>query len=142
MPKPKSNDVQRTLAVRVSPDYHAQLAMVAQIDEISLTDLMMAALDAYVASRREAPDFQAKAQKALEDAEAQMARTRAMLLGTLSEAGTTTEAAAGTSASGRARRKGRGFWLRAGSYITEGVEGGPAALHSTLQILKYQKASR
>ncbi len=34
MPEPKGNDVQRTLAVRVSPDYHAQLAMVAQIDEI------------------------------------------------------------------------------------------------------------
>jgi hypothetical protein len=55
------------------------------VDEISLTDLMMRALDNYMAQRRNAPDFQAKAQKALEDAEAQMARTRAMLLGTLSE---------------------------------------------------------
>jgi hypothetical protein len=41
MPEPKGNDVQRTLAVRVSPDYHAQLSMVAQVDEMSLTDLMM-----------------------------------------------------------------------------------------------------
>jgi uncharacterized protein (DUF1778 family) len=77
MPEPKGNDVQRTLAVRVTPDYHAQLVMAAQIDDISLTDLMMAALDTYMASRREAPDFQAKAAKALEDAEAQIARTRA-----------------------------------------------------------------
>ncbi len=36
MPEPKGNDV-RTLAVRLSPDYHAQLAMVAQVDAISLT---------------------------------------------------------------------------------------------------------
>jgi len=84
MPEPKGNDV-RTLAVRVSPDYHAQLSMVAQVDEMSLTDLMMAALDSYMASRRESEDFKAKVQQALEDAEAQMARTRAMLLGTLPE---------------------------------------------------------
>jgi len=97
--------VMRTLAIRVPPDYHAQLAMVAQIDEMSLTDLMMAALDAYMASRREASDFQAKAQKALEDAEAQMARTRAMLLGTLPDAASTSEPSADTPATGRGRRK-------------------------------------
>ena len=57
MPEPKGNDV-RTLAVRVSPDYHAQLSMVAQVDEMSLTDLMMTALDQYMASRREAPRLQ------------------------------------------------------------------------------------
>jgi hypothetical protein len=100
MPEPKGNDVQRTLAVRVSPDYHAQLAMVAQVDEMSLTDLMMKALDTYMASRRESEDFKAKVQQALEDAEAQMARTRAMLLGTLPE-GAPGEA----PATGRGRRK-------------------------------------
>src|SRR5690348_1316381 len=83
MPETKGNDVQRTLAVRVSPDYHAQLSMVAQVDEMSLTDLMMKALDQYMASRRDSQDFKAKVQKALEDAEAQMARTRAILLGAL-----------------------------------------------------------
>src|SRR6266700_3428145 len=87
MPEPKGSDV-RTLAVRVSPDYHAQLSMVAQVDGMSLSDLMVKALDNHVASRREAPDFKAKVQKALEEAEAQMARTRAMLLGTLPEAST------------------------------------------------------
>ena len=91
MPEPKVSDV-CTLAVRVSPDYHAQLSMVAQVDEMSLTDLMMKALDTYMASRREAPDFKAKVQEALAEAEAQMARTRAMLLGTLPEAAATGEA--------------------------------------------------
>ena len=104
MPEPKGNDV-RTLAVRVSPDYHAQLSMVAQVDGVSLTDLMMKALDNHMAARREAPDFKAKVQRALEEAEAQMARTRAMLLGTLPDAASTDEAGAATPGSGRSRRK-------------------------------------
>lgn len=105
MPETRGNDVQRTLAIRVSPDYHAQLSMVAQVDEMTLVDLMTTALDQYMAQRREAPDFKAKVQQALEDAEAQMARTRAMLLGTLPETGTTAEAATGTPTIGRSRRK-------------------------------------
>jgi hypothetical protein len=105
MPEPKGNDVQRTLAVRVSPDYHAQLSMVAQVDEMSLTDLMMAALDQYMVSRRESEDFKTKVQSALAEAEAQMARTRAMLLGTLPETTSSTETAVETPATGRSRRK-------------------------------------
>ena len=106
MPEPKGSDL-RTLAVRVSPDYHAQLSMVAQVDEISLTDLMMKALDNYMAQRRESEDFKAKVQQALEDAEAQMARTRAMLLGTLPDPAPTGESDADTptTATGRGRRK-------------------------------------
>jgi predicted transcriptional regulator len=103
MPELKGSDL-RTVAVRVSPDFHAQLSMVAQVDEMSLTDLMMQALENHVAARREAPDFKAKVQKALEEAEAQMARTRAMLLGTLPE-GSTSEGEAGGPTTGRARRK-------------------------------------
>lgn len=47
MPEPKGNDVQRTLAVRLTSDYHSQLSVVAQVDEITLTDLMMRALDSF-----------------------------------------------------------------------------------------------
>ena len=39
MAEPKGTEQQRTLAVRVSPDFHAQLTMVAQVDDVSLTDL-------------------------------------------------------------------------------------------------------
>jgi hypothetical protein len=104
MAEAKGNDV-RTLAVRVSPDFHAQLSMVAQVDEVSLTDLMMAALENHMTARREALDFKAKVQKALEEAEAQMARTRAMLLGTLPEAAQADEAGANAATTGRSRRK-------------------------------------
>jgi len=80
--------------------------MVAQVDEISLTDLMMRALENHIAARRDAPDFKAKVQKALADAEAQMARTRAMLLGTQPEvASSPTTASADAPATTRSRRK-------------------------------------
>jgi|SRR5450759_200676 hypothetical protein len=86
--------------------FHAQLTMVAQVDEISLTDLMMRALENHIAARRDAPDFKAKVQKALADAEAQMARTRAMLLGTQPEvASSPTTASADAPATTRSRRK-------------------------------------
>lgn len=39
MPEAKEGNDMRRLAVRVSPDYHAQLSMVAQVDEMSLTDV-------------------------------------------------------------------------------------------------------
>lgn len=105
MPEPKSTEV-RTIALRVSPAYHAQLALVSQIDEITLTDLMQRALDNYMAERRAAPDFQAKAAAALAAAEAQMAQTRAMLLGAVSAEETTGEEAnAQPPATGRGRRK-------------------------------------
>lgn len=103
MPESKNSDV-RTLAVRISPDFHAQLSMVAQVDGVSLTDLMMAALENYVASRRQAEDFQAKVQAALAEEEARMARTRAMLLGTVSE-DTTSKNGTDTPATGRGGRK-------------------------------------
>jgi hypothetical protein len=94
MPEPKGSDVR---------------TMVAQVDGMSLTDLMMKALDNHMAARREAPDFKAKVQQALEDAEAQMARTRAMLLGTLPEAAATGEAGADAPTTGRGRRKDEAF---------------------------------
>lgn len=78
--------------------------MVAQVDEVSLTDLMMTALENHMTARRESSDFKAKVQKALEEAEAQMARTRAMLLGTLPEA-ESAGAAGAAAAPGRARRR-------------------------------------
>jgi hypothetical protein len=105
MPEPTKGSDVRTIALRVSPDYHAQLTLVAQVDEITLVDLMQRALDKYMAERRSASDFQEKVQVALAEAEAQMARTRAMLLGTVSAEGTTGEASTDAPATGRGRRK-------------------------------------
>jgi hypothetical protein len=84
----------RMLAVRVSPDCHAQLPVVGQVYEISLTDLMMRALENHmprvVRRRTSRPRL-----KGPRRAEAHMARTRAMLLGTPSEAASPNEPRAG-----------------------------------------------
>ena len=104
MPEPTKGGDVRTIALRVSPAYHGQLALVAQIDEITLTDLMQRALDSYMAERRAAPDFQAKATAALAAAEAQMAQTRAMLLGAVSAEGGMPETGTNAPATGRGSR--------------------------------------
>jgi len=103
MAEAKNTEV-RTLAVRVTPDFHAQLSMVAQVDDMSLTDLMMVALQNHVAARRDAEDFKAKVQAALAEAETQLARTKAMLLGTLPE-GTAVEPSTDATVRGRTRRR-------------------------------------
>jgi len=106
MPEPTKGGDVRTIALRVSPAYHAQLALVAQIDETTLTDLMQKALDNYMAERRAAPDFQAKAAAALAAAEAQMAQTRVLLLGAVATEDTGAEdASAEAPVTGRGRRK-------------------------------------
>jgi hypothetical protein len=104
MAEPKTPSDVRTLAVRVTPDFHAQLSMVAQVDEVSLADMMMTALQNHVAARRDAPDFKEKVQAALSEAEAQMARTKAMLLGTLPE-NATAETGTDAPATSRGKRK-------------------------------------
>jgi hypothetical protein len=64
---------------------------------------MMTALQNHVAARREAPDFKEKVQAALAEAEAQTARTKAMLLGSVSEG--TGEASTDAPGASRGRRK-------------------------------------
>lgn len=106
MPEPK-NDV-RTLAVRVSPDFHALLTMVAQVDDISLTDLMMAALQNHVETRRQAEDFKTKVQAALAEEQARMARTQALLLGPASdESSSESDAASSEPPQTTSRSRGR-----------------------------------
>jgi HicB-like protein involved in pilus formation len=114
MSEPSKGSDLRTIAVRVSPDFHAQLSMVAQVDGISLTDLMMMALQGHVEARRQAEDFQTKVKGALADEEARIARTKAMLLGGVAADAGGSEPATGdvpgdvstsAPASGRARRK-------------------------------------
>jgi hypothetical protein len=102
MPEPKNPDV-RTLAVRVSPDFHAQLSMVAQVDEMSLTDLMMKALENHVEARRQAADFPSQGASGLGRGRGSHGSHRAMLLGTLPEG--TGETSTDSPATGRGKRK-------------------------------------
>jgi uncharacterized protein (DUF1778 family) len=101
---PEQKNEVRTLAVRVSPDFHALLLMVAQVDDMSLTDLMMRALEGHVDARRQAEDFKTKVQAALAEEQARMARTQALLLGPAPDESSNAAASPEPPATGRVRR--------------------------------------
>jgi hypothetical protein len=78
--------------------------MVAQVDGISLTDLMMKAPDSYVVQRRSAPEFQSQGSSGDRAGRSPNGTHPAMLLGTMTEAPITGEAG-DAPATGRGRRK-------------------------------------
>lgn len=98
----------KTLAIRLEPDLHAQLSLIAQLRNSTITDEIRLALAAHVASIKSQPDFVARADDVLDaiDREA-LARRQAIasLFGGQPE--TTSESAEPGSTPSRTR-KGRG----------------------------------
>jgi hypothetical protein len=66
----------KTLGIKLPDELHAQFALVAQLDELSLTDAMRKAVELYVAAKQSAPDFAARAAAALEEIEREAAARR------------------------------------------------------------------
>lgn len=59
----------KTLALRFDDDLHAQLTVIAQLQEVTLTELIRTVVTTYVELASEAPDFADKAQALLDDIE-------------------------------------------------------------------------
>src|ERR1700712_4954576 len=59
----------KTLAIRLEPETHAQLSLVAQLRGNTITDEIKAALDAHIAAVKTTPDLAARAGSLLEDIE-------------------------------------------------------------------------
>ncbi len=59
----------KTLAIRLPDELHAQLALVAQLDGISLTDAIRQAIEALIERKRGQGDLAARAAEALEEIE-------------------------------------------------------------------------
>jgi predicted DNA-binding protein len=75
----------KTLAIRLEPDQHAQLSLIAQLRGNTITDEIRQALEAHIASIKDNPDLAGKASGALEDIEREAAARReaiATLFGT------------------------------------------------------------
>lgn len=66
----------KTLGIKLPDELHAQFALVAQLDDLSLTDAMVRAVRLYVETKQSAPDFAARAQAALEAIEREAAARR------------------------------------------------------------------
>jgi hypothetical protein len=71
MAEPKNSGSVKTLALRLKPDLHAQFALVAQLDELSLTEVAIQAVELYVSAKQAQPDFKARAAAALQEIEAE-----------------------------------------------------------------------
>jgi hypothetical protein len=73
MTEPRNGGGVKTLGIKLPDALHAQFALVASLDEISLGDAAVRAVDLYVQTKRSEPDFAERARKALADIEREAA---------------------------------------------------------------------
>ncbi|GAB2991918.1 hypothetical protein LWP59_33945 [Amycolatopsis acidiphila] len=80
MSEPRNAGV-KTLGIKLPDALHAQFTLVAQLDAISLADAALRAVELYVSTKRQEPDFAARAQAALEEIEREAAARRGAIQG-------------------------------------------------------------
>jgi hypothetical protein len=88
----------KTLGIKLPDALHAQFALVATLDDISLGDAALRAVELYVATKRQEPDFAARAEAALAEIERDAATRRAAIQGLF---GASAESAKPTATRGR-----------------------------------------
>jgi hypothetical protein len=94
---PRNGNNVKTLGIKLPDALHAQFALVAQLDEISLGDAALRAVELYVQTKRAEPDFAERARKALEEIEREAAARAGAIQGLLGEASLASDATAGLS---------------------------------------------
>ncbi|TDP96389.1 hypothetical protein [Labedaea rhizosphaerae] len=80
MSDPRTGNV-KTLGIKVPDGLHAQFTLVAQLDGISLGDAAVRAVELYVATKRQEPDFAQRATAALEEIEREAAARKGAIEG-------------------------------------------------------------
>jgi predicted transcriptional regulator len=68
--------VSKTLAIRLEDDTHAQLTVLAQLQEIPVSDALKQAVDGYIKSKRSQPELTERAESLLADIERDAANRR------------------------------------------------------------------
>ena len=86
----------KTLAIRLEPDSHAQLSLIAQLRGSTITDEIRAAIEAHITGAKTAPELAAQADSVLDDIERQ-ATARREAIATLFGAAATSASAPGSS---------------------------------------------
>lgn len=77
----------KTLAIRLEPELHAQLSLIAQLRSSTITDEIRAAIEAHIEAVKAAPELAGRADHVLEEIEREAAARRdaiATLFGTAS----------------------------------------------------------
>ena len=77
----------KTLAIRLEDEQHAQLAMIAQLEELTVTDAIRQAIDQWVESRRSNPELQQRAEAILADIDREAATRRGAIAALISGEG-------------------------------------------------------
>jgi hypothetical protein len=95
----------KTLAIRLEEEQHAQLGMIAKLEELTVTDAIRQAIDQWIESKRSNPELQARAEAVLADIEQEAATRRGAITALLGDKDTTT--APTTEAGSSSRRTGR-----------------------------------
>lgn len=78
-PKPDGKNGVKTLGIRLPGELHAQFALVAQLDDLSLTDAVLRAVEFYVEAKRSESDFAERARAALAAIEREAAARRSAI---------------------------------------------------------------
>jgi predicted transcriptional regulator len=73
---PPGGHVVKTLAIRLEDEMHAQLTMLAQLEELTVTDAIRQAINSFVEAKRSNPELGAKAEAALADIDRDAASRR------------------------------------------------------------------
>lgn len=66
----------KTLGIKLPDEVHAQFALIAQLEGLSLTDAIRQAIDGYIERKRGEGDLAARAAQALEEIEREAAQRR------------------------------------------------------------------
>ena len=69
----------KTLAIRLEPDLHAQLSLIAQLRGATITDEIKAALEAHIAAAKTMPELSGRADAVLADIERDASARRAAI---------------------------------------------------------------
>ena len=69
----------KTLAIRLEPDTHAQLSLIAQLRASTITDEIRTAIEAHIESVKSSQDLVGRADSVLEDIEREAAARRAAI---------------------------------------------------------------
>jgi predicted DNA-binding protein len=107
----------KTLAIRLEPDLHAQLSLIAQLRGATITDEIKAALEAHIKAAKTLPELSGRAEAVLADIERDATARRAAiatLFGTTEPEPATAEPEAENTGSARSRGR-RGGSETAGS---------------------------
>jgi predicted transcriptional regulator len=113
----------KTLAIRLEDDQHAQLSVLAQLEELTVTDAIRQAIEDFIESKRHNPELTARADAVLADIERDAKTRREAIAALFSQGGPppeaeSPEAAAGSDETPGGKTSGRSTRTRGGSSAT------------------------